>query len=278
MTTQEIDKLIEEGNSLKQIAQAYSEIASLKIKRIRGQVERNRLFFAEISQVYGLVKALAKKRGLALDKGKKRLCMIITSNYRFYGQINSSLINFFIPFANQIETDLIFLGKAAIDYFKSGHIGKNPRQIILESDQPNPGELSRLVSIIKQYNQVLIFHSRLKTLLLQQPVFTDITAQSDLYLPEKGQNIKFIFEPDLPKILAFFDSQILTLLLEGTFLESEVARTASRFISMDTAETQANKFIKEYRNLKAYTQRSLKDNQSLESIARVLTMRKKVYG
>ena len=45
MTIKEIDQYLEEGNSLKQIAQAYSEIANQKLKRIRSEVERNSVFF-----------------------------------------------------------------------------------------------------------------------------------------------------------------------------------------------------------------------------------------
>src|SRR3989344_3037911 len=266
MTIKEIEKLIEEGESLKAIAQAYSEIANLKIKRIRSEVERNRVFFAEISKVYGLVKILGNKRKVSVAKPKKRVCLLITSNYRFYGEILTHLIKFFISFAQELDTDIILLGKAAIDYFNAKPIFKNPKEIILKSDQPNTQELAGIVSIIKDYNQVLIFHSRLKSLLVQQPVFTDITASSESVLTAEEAKVRFIFEPELLKILQFFDSQILTLLIEATFLESEVSRTASRFISMDQAETEANKVLKGYLKLKAHTKRTMINKQLLESI------------
>ncbi len=273
MTIREIDQLIEEGQSLKTIAQAYSEIANIKIKRIRGEVLRNRLFFTEVSKVYGLVRALARSKKITVPKPKKRVCMILTSNYRFYGQIHTNLINFFTSFVKELETDVILLGKAAIEHFNLKPTFKNPKEIILKSDQPTPKDLLQLVDIIKDYNQVLIFHSRLKSLLVQEPVFTDITASSESILEEESK-MRFIFEPELAKILNFFDSQILIVLLEATFLESEVSRTASRFISMDQAETQANKFIKEYEVLKAYTQRNIRNNQLLEGIASILAVKK----
>ena len=77
MTIQELDQLIEEGNSLKQIAQAYSEIAVLKLKKIRGMLDRNRVFFNEISAVYGLVKSFAQKKGFIVPKPKKRVSIIM---------------------------------------------------------------------------------------------------------------------------------------------------------------------------------------------------------
>ena len=91
MTIKEIDAAIEEGQSLKQIAQAYSEIANLKIKKIRAEVERNRFFFQEISKVYSLIKTLAMEKKINVTKSKQTVSIVITSNHRFYGQINSDL-------------------------------------------------------------------------------------------------------------------------------------------------------------------------------------------
>lgn len=270
MTIKEINQLIEEGESLKTISQAYSEIANQKIKRIRAEVERNRIFFKELSQVYSLVKGLAAKRKMTVPKVKNRISIILTSNYRFYGKINANLIDFFIKNTRGEKTDIVILGKAAIEYFKTNKVFSSLSEILLKTDQPNPAELSNLANIIKDYNQVLIFYSRLKSLLVQEPTSTNIAATSE-DIPNEGNNktSAFIFEPELNKILAFFDSSILTLLLEETFLESEVARTASRFISMDQAETEANKMIKEYRMLKAYQERNLENSQILESIASI---------
>ena len=274
MTIRELDQLIEEGKSLKQIAQSYSEIANQKIKILRSQVEVNRLFFKDMSRVYALVKALAEKKKLSVRKGKKMLSIILTSNYRFYGEINSSLIEFFIKTTQKLETDRIMLGKAAIEYFKNAKVFKSYQEILLKSDQPDPLELTNLVNIIKDYNQVLVFYSRLKSLLVQEPTYTDITSTTDKIVLDKKDVSHFIFEPELKKILTFFDSQILTLLVEETFLESEVSRTASRFISMDQAETEANKVLKEYERLRSYAQRNLRNNQLLESIASILAVRK----
>lgn len=279
MTIKQIEQALEEGQSLKTIAAAYSEIANLKIKRIRGEVERNRIFFKEIARVYGLVKALAVRRKVNVLKPKKMVSIILTSNYRFYGNINSDLLKFFTASTRQLDTDRIMLGKAAIDYFRTQPIFNNYRSILLKDDEPDPQELANLVSMIKDYNQVLIFYSTLKTLLLQQPTVIDITASAQVQnIDQEKQKTKFqfIFEPQLSKILAFFDSQILTLLMEGTFLESELSRTASRFISMDQAETQANQFIKEYETLKAYTKRGLDNNTILENYASMAALRKEL--
>ena len=274
MTIKEINETLEQGESLKQVAQAYSDIANLKIKRIRARVEQNRLFFQEVSKVYALIKQLAAAKKLNTIKPKKRVCIVLTSNHRFYGVINSDLLEFFVASTEKLDTDIICLGKTIIDYFKAHHTFKNYAGLTLNDDQPTAAELTALINILKEYSQVLVFYSSLKSLLIQQPTISDITASSQIIEGDKNTNFKFIFEPELSKILEFFDSQILTSLLEGTFLESELSRTASRFISMDSAETEANKFIKEYQKLKAIARRNTDNNTILENFATMMAARR----
>lgn len=285
MTTEEIDSTIIEGESLKSIAQAYSEIANLKIKRLRSEVERNRVFFDEILKVYGLIKILALKKKIAVIKPKRLLCILLTSNYRFYGNINSSLIGYFTEATRGLKNiDRVILGKEGINYFKATKILPDYKEIILKSDMPTNEELINLASLSADYNQVLVFHTKLKSLLMQKATFTDVTAVSSYPKSSFEKNsgfgekeaIRFIFEPELSKILAFFNNQILTLLLEQTFLESELSRTASRFISMDEAETNADKLINEFQILKAYTERNKINNTILENFAGMMAVKHKI--
>ncbi|MBI2597075.1 F0F1 ATP synthase subunit gamma [Candidatus Daviesbacteria bacterium] len=283
MTIKEIDEALEEGNSLKSIAQAYSEIANIKIKKIRGEVVRNRQFFEEISFVYGLIKVLADKKKISAQKNKKTISLILTSNFRFYGNINADLIDFFIATISKLDTDILLVNKAAIDYFKaqaSLHLGGikaylpgELNTVMLKSDMPNPLELQNLVNIVKDYNQVLIFYSKLKSLLIQTPQVLDLSSAQTQAQKSNQMDFKFIFEPELPKILAFFDNQIITLILEEAFLESEASRTASRFISMDQAETDANKFIKEYTILRANAKKIMDNNKILENYATMIAVK-----
>lgn len=283
MTIREIDERLEEGLSLKYVAQAYSEIANLKVKKIRAAVERNRQFLDEISKVYGIVKAFAIEKKIALQKPKTRLAILITSNYKFYGNINTSLINYFIGSTRELkDMDRIILGKGAIDYFRTAKLLPTHSEVLLKADMPTPAELANLASTISQYNQVLVFYSKFKSLLIQKPTFADITALSfyikafhvkSLNAKDKNTFYGFLFEPELPKVLSFFENQVLTLLLEQTFLESELSRTASRFISMDNAQSEADKFIKENIKQKGFAKRILENNKILENYS-VLFARK----
>lgn len=306
MTIKELDERLEEGESLKAIAQAYSEIANLKVKKIRANVERNRVFFQEIAKVYAIIRKFAIQRKIAIVKPKQTVSIILTSNHGFNGPINNDLLRFFVLQTKNLETDRIIINKAGIDYFHSNPVFKDIKEILLKNDEPDSNELMGIVEMLKDYNRVLVFYPVMHTLLTQVPTVTDITASGEenlqsitaahleggrqtkpgVHLPGEGnagkeskesrddEFFKFIFEPELPKILAFFDSQVNTLLLEETFLESELSRTASRFIAMDEAENASNRSIKEYQTLKAYAKRNADNNTILENFATMVALRK----
>lgn len=119
--------------------------------------------------------------------------------------------------------------------------------------------------------------------MFQTPTFTDITQTS--YLKEGEEDEKntkklFIFEPELTKILDFFETQVMNLLLQQSFLESELSRTAARLVSMDQAQLNANKFILQQTMLLNKARKSESNTRLLETYASIILEKRQeeIYG
>lgn len=275
MTTKQIKELIEQAQSLKQITQAFTQISSSKLKRIRAGVERNREFFRELTNIYGLINIIRKKRKLPLPvKNGKTLSIMLTSNERFYGHVTSDLIEFFLVQISKINADKIVIGRSGNDALKSMGYALSYTPMILKTDFPDNEEFVKLSEIVSQYSKVLVFHSQFESVLVQKPVISDIT-QSEQDVSDKTSMSKelieqynnFIVEPEIKTIAEFFDNQIKVLILESTFLESELARTASRLITMDSAQNEAEKFLSTQELAFLNAQRSIQNARILETIA-----------
>lgn len=275
MTTKQIKELIEQAQSLKQITQAFTQISSSKLKRIRVGVERNREFFRELTNIYGLINIIRKKRKLPLPvKNGKTLSIMLTSNERFYGHVTSDLIEFFLVQISKINADKIVIGRSGNDTLKSMGYALSYTPMILKTDFPDNEEFVKLSEIVSQYSKVLVFHSQFESVLVQKPVISDIT-QSEQDVSDKTSMSKelieqynnFIVEPEIKTIAEFFDNQIKVLILESTFLESELARTASRLITMDSAQNEAEKFLSTQELAFLNAQRSIQNARILETIA-----------
>lgn len=282
MTIKQLTDLKDETMSLKMITEAYTEIASARLKQIRGLVEKNRFFLNDLSNVYQVVKQVGTKKQLLPKKNNKIVSILITSNYHFYGEINEKLIGFFLQDQNSNADYQIIIGKTALEYIQTVSYQKPYESLIFEKDYPNEEELNILVGKIKDYSQVLVFYSELQSVMVQKPIVKDITQTS--LLNSLSKNTKklqieavapvFIFEPEITKIFAFFENQVTNLLIQQAFLESELSRTASRLLAMDNAQSNADTYIHQQAQLLDSAKRSLTNEKILETYAALMGLRK----
>ncbi len=290
MITKHIIENIEEGVSLKLISQAYTEIASSKLKRIRQAVEKNRYYLEDLSKVFRIVKQVAANKQLPSLKNNQTISVLLTSNYHFYGNINDALIRFFLEAMKNAPTQQIIVGKTAQEYFKAIGYKQPHQEYLLKTDYPTPLELETLVNMTKSYSKIMVYYAQMQTVMVQTPTAKDITQTSDMkpLTPEeqkhpqafisKGEKAPaFIFEPEIGKILDFFETQVTNLLLEQTFLESEVSRTASRLISMDQAQSRADKFISQQKILLGQARKSIANNKLLETYNALVSLKSADY-
>ena len=280
MTIREINETIEEGESLKTIALVFVELASVKIRKIRAEVEQNRLFFDEIAQVYRTVRQQAVSKKVSVKKTKPAVSILLTSNYGFYGNIDIEVVRLFLETTPKFPTDRVIIGRTGQAYLKAMRYFNPYEPLVFKNDLPNPNELKALNAAIRNYSQILVFYPELHTLLVQKPAVTDITQT---YRQEFNQTSVpagsyVIFEPELEKILEFFNDQIISLLLEQTFFEAELARTGARIIAMDQAQTEAGRYLETQKQLKAHIQRMIQNTRLLENLNSMMAVRKETHG
>lgn len=270
MTIREINSLIEESQTLKLIAGAYTEISSLRLQRIRTQVLQSRVFFNEILDLYALVRHIAFKKGYRPKVILKTISIILTSNNRFYGHIDTDLVKFFL--SSKIEKgEVICIGRGGKEALNANHFTVF-NSILFKKDMPDTLELANLVQKVRLNQRVYIYFAQFHSVIKQVPTVIDITqTQSQALKQAKYLEGTFIFEPEVKKILDFFDTQLKQILIGQTFLESELARVGSRLISMDQAEYNADEYIKKNEQLLLNAKRSLDNTRILEMIASINT-------
>lgn len=267
-TVKQINSALEDSESLKMVAQSYTEISALKLEKIRAGIEKNRSFFQEITEVYHVVNIEAAKRKIQIMPKKGTVSILITSNHHFYGGLERDLVKFFISNTIKFTTDKIVIGSTAQEFLRSFNYAQNFQQVILKNDLPTAEEIRSLVSKIINYEQIMIYYSRMQSVLTQEPHVVDLVQKPhEYYLKIKAPKINYIFEPELEIILKFFENQVILLLIEQTFLESELARAAARLTSMDQAQLAADEIIIKQKRELALAHRSINNIHLLENVA-----------
>ncbi len=273
MRIKQLTDIIDQGVSLKLVAEAYTEIASSRLKQIRALVEKNRYFLNELSIVYQTVKKIAVQKKILPIRNNKTLSILLTSNYHFYGDLNARLITFFLDSMKSNPTDQMIIGKTALEWIDTIEYKENYIRLFFDKDYPSNQELNNLVSKTKEYSQVLVFYSEFQSVMVQNPTVRDVT-QTKLSVNQTAKADEvFIFEPEMGKILDFFETQVTNLLLQQTFLESELSRTAARIITMDQAQTNADTYITRERQLLNAAKQAIINTKLLETQAVLMSLK-----
>ncbi len=287
---------LEDSNYLKSITQALGEIAAMKLKGTRSQIEHNSVYFQEITQLFYSVKLVAAHKrfmgfGKSLPqtpKNGKSISILITSDSHLSGPIDNQLTHFFIrqttagqPTGPQtiddqskpvVVDDKIVIGQIGQDLLKALKYPYPFQVIHFGSENPNLDELQKLVATIKPYDKILVYYAKFKTLISQEPTVIDLT-QSDAQIQGATAQVDFILEPELEKMLIFFEAQILVLLIQSIFLQQTLSRLGSRMVSMNQSETNADKQITVQKSQLIHLRKLIQNTQILETYSGRITMK-----
>jgi F0F1-type ATP synthase gamma subunit len=255
-----IQEEIEDIEAIHAISGAQLEVAALSIKQIKGDFERNYIFFDEISELYNIVKLSASRlptksdsvtkidgEGQAQDikkKKKGKICVAITSNQRFHGLLNRRVMESFVSAISLEDSDCVVIGNTGGQYLENSVFFERCKFLTFKNDYPTQGEADNFMKIMDDYNEVFLYHPKFVTVFSQEVGVVDITHAPERDI-EKVKEVEYIYEPELPKINEFFELQVRRLLFMRIMLESELARTSARLVKMNTTETRASEIIED---------------------------------
>ncbi len=246
-TLNSIQEYIETGRTLKAMAEVYSDLAASRLERIRSQIEKNREFAAQLALAFREVKSAVQKFKIKSPAKKDKVNVLLFSNQGHFINMEMQLFEFFKGYSDN-GGDVLIVGRTGSEVLEDSSYHKTYDNLIFDHDLPRPEEIGIAAGKVAAYEKVKVYFPQLKTISVQQPTMVDISAEAVLEennpeaVPEGGIAL---LEPEGSKMLEFFQSQILGLLLEQAFLEAELARTASRFLSMDAAQQKADTYVKE---------------------------------
>lgn len=240
---------VEDYRSAELITGALQDIGSTKMLSIRQGFEENARFFAGIREVYAIVKAHALDTGADKDVTKKDardLYVALTSNKRFYGTLNRDIIRAFLQIQRTArESDFLVVGQTGTQYLKDVQEAVNVKRVEFTDDAPNAAELRALMGMSDPYRRVFLVYPKFINTFRQDIALADITETPSDFVPP-SLKAEYIFEPEIPRMLEFFEGQVRRVLFERVLLETELARSAARSLKMRDARERAGDLRKHF--------------------------------
>ena len=243
--------------NLRDLCVVYEQISVMRMKEIRDKVLYTRGFYSQLDKVYVRLKKtyhrqlaiLAKKRQIKdprkaflLGKNEKRVVVFIGADNRFYGDIFNKVFYSFLEDIKKNKDDVLIIGRLGKSMYDN--LGpKKPYRYFEIGDEVEItlDHLKAILKVMTDYSRIDVYYGQYKNLFNQEVVMKNITGDFDTDKKDDGKKGSFYyFEPDLEKILLFFETQIFANLFKQTAYESQLARYASRISAMEQALVAIN--------------------------------------
>lgn len=246
----ELKEILEQTVTAEFVTTMLRDISATKLQAIRGEFEANQKYFAELHDIMALVQAYAKevRVRIADEDRNRRVYVAVTSNKRFYGNLNHEIIrSLYAALLSNPEAACVIVGQTGEQIGRLQRFPTKPEFVSFAKDEPTEAELYALIEKLETYDEVLVVHPTFINSFQQHAKTTDIT-----HLPKRDSRravkaINYLLEPDIPKIISFFKTQIRLTLFMRVLLETQVAFTGARLMKMQRAREKAGEQVKQQR-------------------------------
>lgn len=242
----ELKEGLEQTQTAEFVTTMLRDISATKLQAIRGEFEANREYFAELHELMALVQSYAIETNVNYEhpKAGSRIYVAITSNKRFYGNLNREIMqeHHAALLANRLAASMV-VGVTGHQFVENHPLPSPTDFFAFTKDEPTDEELYGLIAKLAPYEEVFIIHPTFINSFQQHPRTTDITHRVKPRSKKTKHSIDYLFEPDIPKILEFFRTQIRLTLFVRVLLETEVAFTGARLMKMQRAREKAHEMV-----------------------------------
>lgn len=276
--------------TLKTLATAYEQISVMRIQRVRGSVLTTRDFLSGLAEIFRDVKQSYKEEIAKLIKHKKNnkvtlsgltkngktVAILLSANNKLYGDIIARVFNLFMQdIKSNLNYDIVIIGKIGKAMFDQRETGRKYTYFDLPDEGAKLSDVSPILKYAVVYEKILVYYGRFVNIISQEPAVSEVSGEESLINEpieeEKPRDAApYFFEPNLQKIMGFFEDQVFASILKQVVDESELSRLASRIKSMEDSlgmiEKEESTLLKTANRMRRMTE-DTKQIQRLSGIA-----------
>ena len=223
---------------IEDIARIYQEIAEIKMNEIREMVLKNREFIEELLKVYRIVRGVQFEKKRLKKKGE--IVVFLSSNERFYGSLILDIWKEIEKYLRKKRENLVIVGRMGRYLAEKSDLKVNFFYFELDDERPELEKVKEIVDFLKDYEKILIFHAKFRTILDQRVEVTNIGGEVEKERVEKS----YLFEPSPEEVSKFFEEELLFSFFNQVLWDHQLSRYATRMVSMYRAQENAKKLKK----------------------------------
>ena len=272
----DIERDVKSIATLVELTSVFEGIASMRIAQIKNQVMQATEFFNDLWEIYSQIRVDNLFRFGRSQSGdevlNKDLCIIITAEGGFSGDIDQKLIKVMLDSYDKNKQDILVIGHHGamqlaqrgvgfIKYFKMPTKDKNIN-------------VEPIIRYVQKYNKTTVFYQEYISLMVQDVKKIELSAVVQEQGRQSQENEKkeiitgenTIFEPSMYKVIDHLERSMLQIAMSQLILDSKLAQYASRFRAMTASHERAEESEGDYKMEYNRSKRAIKDQRLKEII------------
>ena len=244
---EEIDSI----ETIRSLTDIYQQISAISILQVKNSVSRTRTFLAGVALVYGNAKQsyiknaqtlINKRKDISnldfIRRNNKEVLVFVSANQTLYGDLISRVYKEFIEDLKVKKVDSVVIGKIGRFMMAREDLDSRVEYFDLADYKPEWTKIQEITDLISQYEKITVYYGEFLSIVNQIPTKSDISGGAVL-----GTLVKtvkdYFFEPTPVEIMKFFETQVIANLFHQKIYEAQLARFASRLITMNDASKNA---------------------------------------
>ena len=201
-----IQSEIEFSKTFRFIAQAYEEIAVLKMHKVRDSVLATREYLSHLSQIFfELKKAKERQKKLLTtsnvadainnkqksdvktkelspdkkfksDKLAKTVSVLLSANTTLYGDLIERIFNLFLKNVTQDGSDIIIVGRVGKRLYDEQENKRNYTYFELPDVELRLENLKPVIYHLVKYQKIMVYYGKFESVVTQKEVFSNISG------------------------------------------------------------------------------------------------------
>lgn len=252
-----LDKKLKEEIATNQdfglLTRSYQEHAIGQINFARYSVLYSRDFSKDLEVIFSNVRTSyftrvsTKELKNVIKKNGKDIWILVAANNKLYGEIILKTTRLFVAKIKDIDAkkvDIAIIGRQGKNIFDQANTNWPYDFYDIPDTNVTPDLLKKLSEKLINYENIYVFFGKYDNLVSQTPVQVALSGDILKDTPSDKESYSkqsFLYEPKIEEILSYFENQILSLLLNQTVQEAQLARYASRISAMESAQANIRK-------------------------------------
>jgi F0F1-type ATP synthase gamma subunit len=241
--SKQLQEDLEAIGAIKSITSVYQETASLRMNQLRSGVAATREFLEGVSAVYNHAKtayiaSISRRTPKEREKlwktlsfvrrNSKKVNVFLSANEHLYGTLILDVWGHYLNDLYHEKADAAVVGSIGKFLLGNEQIETKSKYFELSDDKPDATQIKKVIDFISQYEEVVVYHGQMVTVLHQIPVKSEISGGISFEKRPERSAKRYLFEPSPESILGFFETEIIAALFNQTILEHQLARFAAR--------------------------------------------------